>query len=115
MMLFSKAVISYALVGVLLSFSFPVSAATPVTPTQNAGKMPTRVDRKVGTIKRVTEFMIKVEGGVLYTENNRYNLSGVKILDRSKDNQMTPTIQSEKKIVEMIFFDDRLQQVLIHR
>jgi hypothetical protein len=110
-MLSIKGMITYSLVGILLSFSFHVSGMAPVKNKQEAGKPPKAVNH---TIKRTTEFMQKIEGNVLHTENNQYSLNGVRILDHRKDKEMTPTTQGKKKIVEMTFFDDRLQQVVIH-
>jgi hypothetical protein len=114
-MLFSKLAITYSLVGVLLSYSSPVSAIAPVKPTQKVGEIPKRVDEKSARIKRVTNFVLKIEGNVLYTENNRYNLSGVKILDLRKDKQISSTTVGQKNIVEMIFIDDQLHKVVIRQ
>ena len=113
MMPSSKVVITYALAGALLFLSSPVSAITPAKPSQNQGETPKRVDQKASRIKRMTDFIQKIEGGVLYTENNRYNLSGVKILDLRKGDQVNAAASGQKNTVEMIFIDNQLHKIVI--
>jgi hypothetical protein len=112
---FLKVMITYSLVGVLLSFSSPVSATAPVKLKQEAKEALKRPDHKSIRIKRATEFIKKIEGEVLFTENNKYSLRGVKILDLRKDKTIPAATASQKNMAEMTFFDGRLLKVVIHQ
>jgi len=67
------------------------------------------------TVRRITELVKKIEGGVLYTEKNQYSLVGVKVLD------LTPRVKDAapkgmpKKTAEMTFLNGQLLEVVIRQ
>jgi len=67
------------------------------------------------TIKRATEFVQKIQNGVLYTDKNRYDLKGVKVIDHADSKQVSEPSEGRKRVAEMIFLNDILSQVIIHK
>ena len=67
------------------------------------------------TMKRTTEFVQKIEKGILYTDKNRYDLRGVKIIDHADTKQGSGPSDGRKRVVEMIFLNDILSRVIIHK
>jgi len=67
------------------------------------------------SVRRITHFVKKIEGGVLYTEKNQYNLSGVKVLDLSPKPKNTVIKGMPKKTAEMTFLNGQLREVVIRQ
>jgi hypothetical protein len=67
------------------------------------------------SVRRITHFVKKIEGGVLYTEKNQYNLSGVKVLDLSPKPKNTTMKRMPKKTAEMTFLNGQLREVVIRQ
>jgi hypothetical protein len=67
------------------------------------------------SVRRITQFVKKIEGGVLYTEKNQYNLSGVKVLDLSPKLKNTVIKKMPKKTAEMTFLNGQLREVVIRQ
>jgi hypothetical protein len=67
------------------------------------------------SVRRITHFVKKIEGGVLYTEKNQYNLSGVKVLDFSPKPKNTVMRGMPKKTAEMTFLNGQLREVVIRQ
>jgi hypothetical protein len=67
------------------------------------------------SVRRVTQLVKKIEGGILYTETGRYSLAGVQVLD------LTPNIKAAgregmpQKTAEMTFVNNRLREVVIRQ
>jgi hypothetical protein len=67
------------------------------------------------SVRRITHFVKKIEGGVLYTEKSQYNLSGVKVLDLSPKPKNTVIKRMPKKTAEMTFLNGQLREVVIRQ
>jgi hypothetical protein len=66
-------------------------------------------------IKRATELVHKIQNGVLYTNKNQYDLKGVKIIDHLEGNRVAEPSDGRKRVAEIIFVNDTLQEVIIHK
>jgi hypothetical protein len=69
----------------------------------------------VNKIKRATELVQKIQNGVLYTHKNQYDLRGVKIIDHGEGHKVTEPSDGRKRVAEMIFVNDALREVIIHK
>jgi len=69
----------------------------------------------VSPVRRVTEFVEKIEGGVLYTNGGQYRLPGVKVLDLTKSPQSSDPKKVPKKTAELTFMNDQLKEVVIRQ
>jgi uncharacterized FlaG/YvyC family protein len=67
------------------------------------------------SVRRITQFVKKIEGGVLYTEKNQYNLSGVKVMDLTPKRKNTVVKGMPKKTAEMTFLNGQLREVVIRQ
>lgn len=67
------------------------------------------------SVRRITHFVKKIEGGVLYTEKNQYSLSGVKVLDLSPKIKDADLKGMPKKTAEMTFLNGQLLEVIIRQ
>lgn len=65
----------------------------------------------VAKIKKVNEFMVKIEDNVLYTEKSKYNLRGVTVVNLIRGKNIST---GKKKVVELIFVNERLREIVIH-
>jgi hypothetical protein len=71
---------------------------------------------KVRLVRKGTEFVKKIEGGFLYTERGQYSLSGVKVIDLSKDRKDAGrAVSTRKKTAEMTFLNNQLHEVVIRQ
>jgi hypothetical protein len=66
-------------------------------------------------IKRATELVYKIQNGVLYTNKNQYDLRGVKIIDHVDGHKVTEPSDGRKRVAEMVFVNDTLREVIIHK
>ena len=66
-------------------------------------------------IKRATELVQRIEDGVLYTDKNQYDLRGVKMIDHADGNKATEPSGGKKRVAEMIFVNDTLREVILHK
>ena len=66
-------------------------------------------------IKKATELVQKIQNGVLYTDKNQYDLKGVKIIDHGDGHKGTEPSDGRKRVAEMIFVNDTLREVIIHK
>jgi len=69
----------------------------------------------VSPVRKVTEFVEKIEGGALYTNGGRYQLAGVKVLDLTRSPQKSEPKKVPKKTAELTFVNDQLQEVVIRQ
>jgi len=69
----------------------------------------------VSPVRKVTEFVQKIEGGVLYTQGGQYKLAGVKVLDLTKSPKVADPKKVPKKTAELTFVNDQLQEVVIRQ
>lgn len=99
---------------VAITFSL-CGAASALTPKPGTLKTEKGAETTVQSkLQRVTAFMDRIEDNVLYLQNKKsYNLSGVKVV-YGKAGSKKPALSAKKKIVEMIFVDDRLREVIVH-
>jgi hypothetical protein len=67
------------------------------------------------SVRRITELVKKIEGGVLYTEKNQYSLAGVKVLDLSPRPKDADVKGMPKKTAEMTFLNGQLREVVIRQ
>ena len=67
------------------------------------------------SVRRITELVKKMEGGVLYTEKNQYSLTGVKVLDLSPRPKQADLKGMPKKTAEMTFLNGQLREVVIRQ
>lgn len=67
------------------------------------------------SVRRITELVKKIEGGVLYTEKNQYSLTGVKVLDLSPRPKQADVKGMPKKTAEMTFLNGQLWEVVIRQ
>ena len=66
-------------------------------------------------IRRATELVQKIQNGVLYTNKNQYGLDGVKIIDHLAGHKVTEPLNGRKRVAEMIFVNETLIEVVIHK
>jgi hypothetical protein len=69
----------------------------------------------VNKIKRATELVQKIQNGVLHTNKNQYDLRGVKIIDHVEGHKVTEPSDGRKRVAEMIFVNDTLREVILHK
>jgi hypothetical protein len=79
------------------------------------GETPKKVPENTNKIKRATELVQKIQNGVLYTNKNQYDLKGVKIIDHLEGNRVAEPSDGRKRVAEIIFVNDTLQEVIIHK
>ena len=85
--------------------------AEKVNKGQELKKAPTPVSR----VRKATEFVKKIEGGVLYTEGGRHSLTGVKVIDSTQDQEVAHPGRNPKKTAEMTFINNQLKEVVIRQ
>ena len=69
----------------------------------------------VSPVRKVTEFVQKIEGGVLYTQGGQYKLAGVKVLDLSRSPKVEDPRKVPQKTAELTFVNNQLQEVVIRQ
>jgi hypothetical protein len=69
----------------------------------------------VGSVRRSTEFVRKIEAGILYTEGNQYSLTGVRVMDLSGGRNLAQPGKLPKKTAEMTFLHGQLREVVIRQ
>jgi hypothetical protein len=67
------------------------------------------------SVRRITQLVKKIEGGVLYTQKNQYSLAGVKVLDLSPKPKGAEVKGMPKKTAEMTFLNGQLREVVIRQ
>jgi|MudIll2142460700_1097286.scaffolds.fasta_scaffold65425_2 hypothetical protein len=84
---------------------------------EKAGKSPEekKTPAPKSSVRRITQLVKKIEGGVLYTEKNQYSLSGVKVLDLSPKIKDADLKGMPKKTAEMTFLNGQLLEVIIRQ
>jgi hypothetical protein len=94
------------------SFAYP---AVPVTTGDTKGSpQSNRQAASQRTVKRSAEFLKSIKGNVLYTDTNSYSLQNVRITYVSaKPGESTSP--NGKKVVDLMFLDDILKEVVIHQ
>ncbi len=104
---------SFVMILVLLNASTSLAAVAVTKDTSQRGQRSQWVTNQ-NQMKRLTGFMKKMENNVLYLEDNsRYNLTGVVVITRPRDPQ-EQAAAGKKTMVEMIFLNSQLKQVVIH-
>jgi hypothetical protein len=96
-------------------FSSFVYPAVPVTNSGTTGSpQSNRQAASQRTVKRSAEFLKSIKGNVLYTDTNSYSLQNVRITYVSaKPGESTSP--NGKKVVDLMFLDDILKEVVIHQ
>jgi len=82
---------------------------------RDQGEAQKKAVENTNKIKRATELVRKIQNGVLYTNKNQYNLKGVKIIDHVDGHKVTEPLTGRKRVAEMIFVNDILREVIIHK
>ena len=113
-MLSIKGAVAGAVLGLLLICSSDVPAMTRADSPTDSGKKPDQIGDRASKVKRTTEFMKKIENGFLFTEKNQYSLTGVKVIDRGAG-RIGKGFEGKKRVVELIFVNDALHEVIIHK
>jgi ketopantoate hydroxymethyltransferase len=85
--------------------------AEKVLKSQELKKSPAPASR----VRKATEFVKKIEGGVLYTEGGRYSLNGVKVIDSTQEGVVSHPGRNPKKTAEMTFINNQLKEVVIRQ
>jgi len=67
----------------LFTFLFPFNKAYSVVVTNKSGGSSFRESSLGTTVRQVTDVVIEVRDGILYTPKNRYNLNKVKVTNLS--------------------------------
>lgn len=70
---------------------------------------------QVNSVKKMTEFVKKIEGGFLYTEGGRYSLSGVKMMDFTSKRKTADLKSLPKRTAEMTFINQQLREIVIRQ
>ena len=110
-----KTLIAWAMIGSLFFCSSSVSGFMKADSQKQTGETPGKSIGITNKIKRATELMQKIEKGVLYTDKNQYDLTGAKIIDHAEGNKVREFAGGRKRVVEMIFVNDKLKEVIIHQ
>ena len=103
------------MIGGFLLCSSGVGAIMRGDAKQSPGETPKKVPENTNKIKRATELVHKIQNGVLYTNKNQYDLKGVKIIDHVEGHKVTEPSDGRKRVAEMIFVNDILREVIIHK
>ncbi len=69
----------------------------------------------VNSVKKMTEFVKKIDGGFIYTEGGRYSLSGVKVMDFTPKRKTAELKSLPKRTAEMTFINQQLREVVIRQ
>lgn len=101
--------------GLFLLSSSNLAAIMRADSKPSVGKVDQGATVEVNKIKKVNEFLDRVQNGVLYTEKNRYSLNGVRVIDQRGIKVSKQVRDSRKRVVEMTFVDGVLKQVIIHK
>ena len=110
-----KGAVAWTVLGLLLFCSSSVSAMTRADSPMLSGEKPEQIEGRGGhKVIRTTEFMKKIENGVLFTEKNQYSLSGVKVIDRGAG-RINKEPAGKKRVVELFFVHGTLHEVIIHK
>ena len=113
-----------AMILLVFLLAFDAWAFAPVRPKGTEGEKaegvkksqdPRTAPAPVSPVRKVTEFVEKIAGGVLYTNGGRYRLAGVKVLDLTKSLQGSDPKKVPKKTAELTFVNDQLQEVVIRQ
>jgi hypothetical protein len=113
-----------AMILLVFLLAFDAWAFAPVRPQGTEGEKaegvkksqdPRTAPAAVSPVRKVTEFVEKIEGGVLYTNGGQYRLAGVKVLDLTKSFQGSDPKKVPKKTAELTFVNDQLQEVVIRQ
>jgi len=83
--------------------------------SESQGEAPKRAIENKNKIKRATELVQKIQNGVLYTDKNQYDLRGVKIIDHAGGKKASEPSNGRKRVAEMIFVNETLKEVIIHK
>jgi len=83
--------------------------------SESQSETPKKAVENTNQLRRATELVLKIQDGVLYTDKNRYDLKGVKVIDHAEDAKVRWPSDGRKRVAEMIFLNDTLQEVIIHK
>jgi hypothetical protein len=115
-MLSVKRLVSCLVISIFFLGSSSVGAVMRGDATQQPGSQGQgKAVESTNTIRRVTELVQRVQDGVLYTDKNQYDLRGVKVIDHMEGKQVAEPSDGRKRVAEMIFVNDTLYQVIIHK
>jgi hypothetical protein len=118
---------SFRIAAMILLFfllAFEAWAMTPVRPKEPEGvkaegvkksQDPRTAPAPVSPVRKVMEFVQKIEDGVLYTQGGQYKLTGVKVLDLTNSPKVEDPTKVPKKTAELTFVNDKLQEVVIRQ
>ena len=123
-MLFSRFILGSVLGALLLVWAWAAWGAMPVgtggaegvkAEGAKKGRELRKTPAPVSTVRKATEFVKKIEDGVLYTEGGRYSLTGVKVMDSTQDQKVAQPGKKPKKTAEMTFVNNQLKEVVIRQ
>ena len=117
MKLGKRFIMGFVLAGVLLCFpnADAIMRGDAKLKSENQSESPKRGSENKNRIKRATECVQKIENGVLYTDKTQYDLKGVKVIEQGDGNKISETSGGRKRVAEMIFVNDTLREVIIHK
>jgi hypothetical protein len=104
------------ILSITITITFLLSgAASALTPKSGTLKPERGVsDGEQNKLRRITSFMDRIENNVLYLQNKKsYHLDGVNVVYQSAESK-PPARGAKKKIVELIFLDNQLKEVVVH-
>ncbi len=117
-MLSMKKMVACLMIGGFLLCSSSVGAIMRGDAKQSPGSQgetQKKVLENTNKIKRATELVHKIQNGVLYTHKNQYDLRGVKIIDHVEGHKVIEPSDGRKRVAEMVFVNDTLREVIIHK
>jgi len=89
---------------------------TKVERSKKAREMTAAARSQARPVRKVTEFVKKLEGGVLYTQSGQYSLAKVKVVDLTKDRKESIGAGNlPMKTAEMTFLNGQLREVVIRQ
>jgi len=83
--------------------------------SESQSETPKKAVQNTNQLKRATELVLKIQDGVLYTDKNRYDLKGVKVIDHAEGVKVSEPSDGRKRVAEMIFLNGVLKEVIIHK
>ncbi len=67
------------------------------------------------SVKKMTHFVKRIEGGILYTQGGQFSLTGVNVIDLTGDPKVVKPEKKPPKTAEMTFVNGQLKEVVIRQ
>ena len=91
------------------SIAYPMVAINPTVSSDD-----NRQTASQNTVRRSTEFFTKIKDNILYTETSSYSMQNVRVTYTSVHSDASKS-PNKKRLVELIFLNGVLKEVVIHR